>query len=71
MKNEEVKKETNKPSDDLRNSMKSNIDVLVYMPERSKQNYSLFLKIMSVLRHNIYKVDVYRSLCLDSNTLDN
>ena len=48
MKNEEVKKETNKPSDDLRNSMKSNIDMHVYMPERSKQNYSPFLKMMSL-----------------------
>ena len=71
MKNVEVKKWTKKLSDDLRNSMKSNIDVLVYMPERSKQNYSPFLKIISLLHHNIYIVDIYRSLCLYSNTLDN
>ena len=71
MKNEAAKKETKKPSDDLRNSLKSNIDVLVFMPERSKQNYSTFLKMMSLLRHNNYKVDIYRSPCLDSHTLDN
>ena len=39
MKNKVVKKETKKSSNDLGNSIKSNTDVLVYMPERSKQNY--------------------------------
>ena len=54
----------------LEASKKSNVDVLVFVPERSKQLSPHFLKMMSLLRHNGYSVAVHRSTCSNTSNLD-